>query len=176
MISFFESQNHSIFAVQTNQTISKNEIKKLEWLLGNATLLSESQINKEFIGPRAAMISPWSTNAVEICKNMGLDSVLRIEKYLESIKSTNNFDPMLNEKFDSLSQSLFKINLDPKKITSISNIQEYNEKEGLSLSKDEIDYLDNISKKINRKLTDSEIFGFSQVNSEHCRHKIFNSF
>ena len=115
MISFFESQNHSIFAVQTNQTISKNEIKKLEWLLGNATLLSESQINKEFIGPRAAMISPWSTNAVEICKNMGLDSVLRIEKYLESIKSTNNFDPMLNEKFDSLSQSLFKINLDPKK-------------------------------------------------------------
>ena len=96
MISFFESQNHSIFAVQTNQTISKNEIKKLEWLLGNATLLSESQINKEFIGPRAAMISPWSTNAVEICKNMGLDSVLRIEKYLESIKSTNNFDPMFN--------------------------------------------------------------------------------
>ena len=66
------------------------------------------------------------------------------------------------------------INLDSKKITSNSNIQDYNEKEGLSLSEDEIKYLNNISKKINRKLTDSEIFGFSQVNSEHCRHKIFN--
>ena len=174
MISFFESQNHSIFAVQTDHTISKDEIKKLEWLFGNASLLSDVQIKKEFIGPRAAMISPWSTNAVEICKNMGLDSILRIEKYTESKNSTNDFDPMLNEKFESLSQSLFKINLDPKKITSISNIQEYNEKEGLSLSDDEVDYLNNISKKINRKLTDSEIFGFSQVNSEHCRHKIFN--
>ena len=145
MISFFESQNHSIFAVQTDQTISKDEIKKLEWLLGNANLLSDVKIKKEFIGPRAAMISPWSTNAVEICKNMGLDSILRIEKYIESKNSTNDIDPMLNEKFESLSQSLFKINLDPKKITSISNIQDYNEREGLSLSDDEVDYLNNLS-------------------------------
>ena len=140
MISFFESQNHSIFAVQTDQTISKDEIKKLEWLLGNANLLSDVKIKKEFIGPRAAMISPWSTNAVEICKNMGLDSILRIEKYIENKNSTNDFDPMLNEKFESLSQSLYKINLDPKKIKSIPDILQYNEQEGLSLSDDEADY------------------------------------
>ena len=174
MISFFESKNHSIFAVQTNDSFSKNEIKKLEWLLGNATLLSESQINKKFIGPRAAMISPWSTNAVEICQNMGLRSVVRIEKYNLKNGSSLDFDPMLNEIFLSLTQNLFKINVSPEKILSISSIIEYNEKEGLALSKDEIDYLNNISKKIKRKLTDSEIFGFSQVNSEHCRHKIFN--
>ena len=107
------------------------------------------------------MVSPWSTNAVEICQNMGLNSVVRIEKYNLKSDDSIDFDPMLNEKFESLSQSLFTINLDPKKITSISNIQEYNEKEGLSLSDDEVDYLNNISKKINRKLTDSEIFGFS---------------
>ncbi len=174
MISFFESQNHSIFAVQTNETLSKNEINKLEWLFGNSTFLSESQINKEFIGPRASMISPWSTNAVEICKNMGLNSIKRIEKYIQSIKYLNDFDPMLNEKFDSLTQSLFEINIVPEKIISISNIQKFNDEEGLSLSEEEIDYLNNVSKKIDRKLTDSEIFGFSQVNSEHCRHKIFN--
>ena len=44
----------------------------------------------------------------------------------------------------------------------------------MSLSEEEIDYLEKISEKIGRPLTDSEVFGFSQVNSEHCRHKIFN--
>src|SRR5690606_18319640 len=54
------------------------------------------------------------------------------------------------------------------------NISEYNQKEGLALNAEEVEYLENLSKKLGRKLTDSEVFGFSQVNSEHCRHKIFN--
>ena len=57
---------------------------------------------------------------------------------------------------------------------SIENIADYNNQEGLALNEDEIEYLNDLSKRLGRPLTDSEVFGFSQVNSEHCRHKIFN--
>ena len=53
------------------------------------------------------------------------------------------------------------------------NLEEYNEKEGLALSREEMDYLMKVEKDLGRKLTDSEVFGFAQINSEHCRHKIF---
>ncbi|NOR88153.1 MAG: phosphoribosylformylglycinamidine synthase, partial [Bacteroidales bacterium] len=56
----------------------------------------------------------------------------------------------------------------------ILDIESYNKVEGLALSEDEVSYLNDISKKLGRKLTDSEVYGFAQVNSEHCRHKIFN--
>ena len=174
MISFFESNDQSIFAVQSKKYLSENEIKKLEWLFGDATLLTNSELNKDLIGPRAAMVSPWSTNAVEICQNMGLQSILRIEKYKHANDDSIDFDPMLNEKFKSLKQDIFSVNATPDKIKYIQNIEKYNQDEGLALSRDEIVYLNDVSKKINRELTDSEIFGFSQVNSEHCRHKIFN--
>ena len=174
MISFFEAKDQSIFAVQSKKSLSENEIKKLEWLFGDATLLTNSELNKDLIGPRAAMVSPWSTNAVEICQNMGLQSILRIEKYKPANDDSIDFDPMLNEKFKSLKQDIFSVNATPDKIKYIQNIEKYNQDEGLALSRDEIVYLNDVSKKINRELTDSEIFGFSQVNSEHCRHKIFN--
>jgi phosphoribosylformylglycinamidine synthase len=136
-------------------------------------LFQKEKIKNNYIGPRAAMVSPWSTNAVEITQNMGLESINRIEKYMLE-DSISNFDPMLNQRFKTLSQDLFEINIVPEEINYIENIDKYNAKEGLSLNLEEIDYLNNVSKEIGRKLTDSEIFGFSQVNSEHCRHKIFN--
>ena len=64
--------------------------------------------------------------------------------------------------------------VNPATILPIEDIAAYNKQEGLSLNDEEVDYLNDLSKKIGRKLTDSEVFGFSQVNSEHCRHKIFN--
>src|SRR5204863_8778434 len=73
-----------------------------------------------------------------------------------------------------LDQNLFTIHHLPEPIREIDNIAEYSEKEGLALSGEEIEYLNDISRKLERKLTDSEVFGFSQVNSEHCRQKIFN--
>tara|TARA_B100001109_G_scaffold255736_1_gene260433 strand:+ start:606 stop:4283 length:3678 start_codon:yes stop_codon:yes gene_type:complete len=174
MISFFESKNHNIFAVQTNNSLTKDEINKLEWLFGNSTFLLKKIIKKNLIGPRAAMVSPWSTNAVEICHNMGIYSIKRIEKYILETNRLEDFDPMLNEKFNNLNQDIFTVNIIPEKITNIDNINQFNKDEGLSLSLDEVNYLEDVSKDISRKLTDSEIFGFSQVNSEHCRHKIFN--
>ena len=173
MISFFQTNHKTIYAVQSEKIIPIEGISKLEWLFGNAKLVSKEKIKNNYIGPRAAMVSPWSTNAVEITQNMGLESINRIEKYMLE-DSISNFDPMLNQRFKTLSQDLFEINIVPEEINYIENIDKYNAKEGLSLNLEEIDYLNNVSKEIGRKLTDSEIFGFSQVNSEHCRHKIFN--
>ena len=173
MISFFQTNHKIIYAVQSEKIIPIEGISKLEWLFGNAKLVSEEKIKNNYIGPRAAMVSPWSTNAVEITQNMGLESINRIEKYVLE-DSISDFDPMLNQRFKTLSQDLFEINIVPEEINYIENIDKYNAKEGLSLNPEEIDYLNNVSKEIGRKLTDSEIFGFSQVNSEHCRHKIFN--
>ena len=58
-------------------------------------------------------------------------------------------------------------------IVYIENLEEYNEQEGLALSPEEIEYLHQVEGQLGRKLTDSEVFGFAQINSEHCRHKIF---
>src|SRR5690606_23882888 len=103
-----------------------------------------------------------------------IQGIIRIEEFQSVDKDFTDFDPMLSQKYTELNQDLFTINIDPEPILEIHDIAEYNQKEGLSLSDEEIDYLNSLSKRLGRKLTDSEVFGFSQVNSEHCRHKIFN--
>ncbi|MGG7036198.1 MAG: phosphoribosylformylglycinamidine synthase, partial [Flavobacterium sp.] len=127
-----------------------------------------------FVGPRAAMVTPWSTNAVEITQNMGISGIIRIEEFEKVSSDFTDFDPMLSQKYTELNQDIFTINIQPEPILEIEDITAYNQQEGLALSDEEVEYLENLSKKLNRKLTDSEVFGFSQVNSEHCRHKIFN--
>jgi phosphoribosylformylglycinamidine synthase len=173
MIHFFGNQNSKIYAVQTSKEFSQETIQKLNWLFGNQPKLEETSIDAFFIGPRAAMITPWSTNAVEITQNMGIEGIVRIEEFSAS-NEKENFDPMIFEKYSGLNQNIFTIDLKPEPILNIEDIAAYNQQEGLSLSEEEVEYLNNLSTKIGRKLTDSEVFGFSQVNSEHCRHKIFN--
>ena len=172
MISFFKGA-HQIFAVATKETISKENTEKLQWLFGNASLLNTQTVEGTFVGPRKEMITPWSTNAVEITQNMGIEGIDRIEEYF-AFDEQAGFDPMLQVKYKNLNQEIFTVDTKPQEIIHIENITAYNEKEGLALSQEEIDYLNSVSKEIGRKLTDSEVFGFSQINSEHCRHKIFN--
>jgi phosphoribosylformylglycinamidine synthase len=174
MIHFFLSQQEAVFVLQTEQSLSATDITKLEWLFGGAKLQKETALNDFFVGPRAAMITPWSTNAVEITQNMDLQGIIRIEEFKKVVSDFSSFDPMLSQKYDGLDQHVFTINITPEAILDISDIAAYNKQEGLSLSDDEVDYLVSLAKKIGRPLTDSEVFGFSQVNSEHCRHKIFN--
>ncbi len=173
MIYFFEDKQHKILAVQSNSTFDEKTTEKLSWLFGNANCINSQTIDGNFIGPRREMITPWSTNAVEITQNMGIDGITRIEEYF-SQTAESTFDPMLQRKYTNLDQELFTVHRSPEPIIYIDNMREYSEKEGLALNKNEIAYLENLSKKLGRKLTDSEVFGFSQVNSEHCRHKIFN--
>ena len=174
MIHFFGNTNSKVFAVQTTKELSTSTISKLTWLFGNKSKIEASHLDAFFIGPRAAMITPWSTNAVEITQNMGIDDIIRIEEFEASSEEFNDFDPMISEKFNSLHQDSFLIEITPEAILEIDDIAAYNKQEGLSLSTGEVEYLESVAVKIDRKLTDSEVFGFSQVNSEHCRHKIFN--
>ena len=174
MIHFFGNATKNVFAVQAPKLLSKDTVTKLSWLFANQPKIELEVLKSSFIGPRAAMITPWSTNAVEITQNMGIDGIIRIEKFEAVDIDFNDFDPMISEKYAILNQNIFDINIEPEPVLDIYNISEFNEKEGLSLNDEEIDYLNKISEKMGRPLTDSEVFGFSQVNSEHCRHKIFN--
>ena len=174
MIHFFGNVTSNIFAVQTTKELSTETISKLTWLFGNQPKIEKASLDAFFVGPRAAMITPWSTNAVEITQNMGISDIIRIEEFKAVSEDFKDFDPMISEKFKGLNQDSFTIDIQPEPILNIEDISTYNQQEGLSLSDEEVAYLDGVAKKIGRPLTDSEVFGFSQVNSEHCRHKIFN--
>jgi len=172
MILFFRNAA-MLYAVQYSGGPANGDIQKLEWLLGDARLLDEQSIAGFFIGPRREMITPWSTNAVEITQNMGISGILRMEEFRETVASAYH-DPMLERLYEKLDQDLFTIHKQPDPIIAIENIAAFNQQEGLALSEEEVAYLNEVSEKLGRPLTDSEVFGFSQVNSEHCRHKIFN--
>jgi phosphoribosylformylglycinamidine synthase len=173
MLSFFLGKDQEIYVVQTNAKLSAEYQERLSWLFGDAKPIKQEDIQGEFVGPRKEMISPWSTNAVEITQNMGVVGIERIELFAPFTEKLD-FDPMLQIKISSFSQDMFLVNIQPEKIVEIEDLAAYNEQEGLALSDEEIAYLESVAQKIGRKLTDSEVFGFSQINSEHCRHKIFN--
>ncbi|MGM0613863.1 MAG: phosphoribosylformylglycinamidine synthase, partial [Bacteroidota bacterium] len=172
MIYFFKSHNRLI-ALQSEKQLQNEDITKLTWLFTEVHYTDEKSIFGTFIGPRKEMITPWSTNAVEITYNCGITGITRIEEFTAASQDSS-FDPMLQEMYHNPDQNLFTIDRQPEDIKHIDDISAYNEKEGLALNKEEIKYLEDLSHKLQRKLTDSEVFGFSQVNSEHCRHKIFN--
>jgi phosphoribosylformylglycinamidine synthase len=179
MIYFFGNESKTVFAVASQTEFSAETISKLNWLFQAELRTTPSSQPKSvladfFVGPRASMITPWSTNAVEITQNMGIQGIARIEEFLQVEADFTAFDPMLLQKYSAINQDIFTIAISPEPILYIDDIAQYNQSEGLSLSREEVAYLDDVAAKIGRKLTDSEVFGFSQVNSEHCRHKIFN--
>lgn len=172
MICFFGDPKQHLFVVQKELPVSEEDQTKLEWLFGGYPLLRKSFVQENLVGPRISMITPWSTNAVEICHNMGLTDIIRIEQFWAADKI--EFDAMIHQKFKELDQHIFDTKRTPEAVQSIKDINTFNKQEGLSLSDDEVGYLEDLAKRLGRELTDSEVFGFSQVNSEHCRHKIFN--
>ena len=173
MILFFQSSAKSVLAVEAQQAFSPEDTQKLVWLFSEATPLPSGTLEGWFVGPRREMITPWSTNAVEITQNMGLTGISRIEEYFPVASGEAEHDPMLQRIYNGLDQAIFTISKQPDPIVYIEDLEAYNQQEGLALSQEEIAYLNEVSQKLGRKLTDSEVFGFSQVNSEHCRHKIF---
>lgn len=174
MIVFFRAPGATLYAVATSQPFDTQVYEKLIWLFAGARPLPNQSLKGNFLGPRKEMVTPWSTNAVEITQTMGIKGIERIEEFFEVKDDSAPHDRMLQRLYNGLDQDLFTIHHSPEPILEIDDIKTYNEKEGLALSQEEIDYLNDISWKLGRKLTDSEVFGFSQVNSEHCRHKIFN--
>ena len=172
MIQFFQSSTKSVLAVEVAQAFSSEEIQKLVWLFSGATPVESDTLKGWFVGPRREMITPWSTNAVEITQNMGISGIARIEEYFPVSSGEAEHDPMLQRIYNGLDQAIFTISKQPDPIVYIEDLEAYNLQEGLALSAEEIAYLKEVSEKLGRKLTDSEVFGLSQANSEHCRHKI----
>ena len=171
MVYFFTTSSRSIIATATETALNKEDIEKLCWLYSGATLVDGQSVEGYFVGPRREMITPWSTNAVEITQNMGIEGVVRIEEYYAVKDENAEYDPMLQRMYRGLDQAIFTVDIEPKPIEFIEDLDSYNEQEGLALSKEEIDYLHRVEGELGRKLTDSEVFGFAQINSEHCRHK-----
>ena len=174
MIKFFATSTDKIYAVGLSSNLTSEDFPKLEWLFGGAKLVDSDTMDGFYVGPRKEMITPWSTNAVEISQNMGIVGIERIEEFFSVENDQADFDSMLQAMYNGLDQEVYTIEMEPEKVTYIDDLAAYNEQEGLALSAEEIEYLDSVAVSLDRKLTDSEVFGFSQVNSEHCRHKIFN--
>lgn len=173
MIYFFRTPSGSVIATSADHELSSDEKKELCWLYGEAKEEGKDKLDGYFVGPRREMITPWSTNAVEITQNMNISGIDRIEEYFPVASADADHDPMLQRMYNGLDQEIFTVDIKPAPIMHIENLEEYNEQEGLALSPEEIEYLHNVEGQLGRKLTDSEVFGFAQINSEHCRHKIF---
>jgi phosphoribosylformylglycinamidine synthase len=174
MIIFFKTQNDSVFVVDSREKVSQESLKRLRWLFAGAEHSECEKLEGWYVGPRREMLTPWSTNAVEITQNMGIPGLVRIEKFFQVDNEKAEYDPMLQQLYKDPGQSVFTVRKTPDPVREIEDISLYNKEEGLALSTDEVDYLKAVSLKLKRKLTDSEVYGFAQVNSEHCRHKIFN--
>lgn len=174
MVIFFKGSGSIYYAVGTTVKPDKADLHKLNWLFGEAEYLLSKSVEGIFIGPRKEMITPWSTNAVEITQNMGISGITRIEEFRRVRFQNTRCDRMLQAVYKNLDQYIFTIEKKPEPVIEVMDIEAYNRQEGLALNNEEIDYLEKLSQRLGRKLTDSEVFGFSQVNSEHCRHKIFN--
>ena len=149
--------------------------------------------------PRLGTISPWSTKATDIFHHCGLDNIIRIERGTEwqiqfesdreldepeRIRLKNLVADRMTESllFDSTEFNLIFKHSNPRPLNFIDvlesgriALEDANRQMGLALSDDEIDYLYKASISSKRNMTDVELMMFSQVNSEHCRHKIFNA-
>ena len=153
MILFFRTPTNSVIATECSKELNSEDIKKLCWLYSDATVETEDNLKGWFIGPRREMITPWSTNAVEITQNMGLQGIRRIEEYFPVKDENADHDPMLQRMYHGLDQKIFDVNIKPQPIIYIENLEEYNEQEGLALSREEMDYLLKVEKDLGRKLT-----------------------
>lgn len=172
MVYFFQKTTTEFFVIGTSAPLSAEDLDKITWLFSGAKHLKNDRLEGTFIGPRKEMLSPWCSNALDIFHNCGIHGVERVEPFVQDEKAS--FDPMLQQRYDGLDAHVFQLYRQPEPIRHIADLRAYNAQEGLALSEEEISFLESVSKEIDRPLTDAEVFGFSQINSEHCRHKIFN--
>lgn len=164
MIKYFRDNNR-VYCVEATSVFTDDELYSLSLLLHANSV--ESAPTGRFAGPRRGMVTPFSTNCVEIIANAGISRVSRVECFIEDGEVA---DPLLQEMYNGLADVFKNDSVQAPEAKYIDDIEAFGREYGLSLSIDEIRYL----KGLGRPLTDAEVYGFAQVNSEHCRHKIFN--
>ena len=131
MILFFRTPSKSVIATEIDHKPSQDEINELCWLYGDATLEDAQQLQGFYVGPRREMITPWSTNAVEITQNMSLNGISRIEEYFPVDSEDAEHDPMLQRMYNGIGQDVFTVNHQPEPIKYVDDLEKYNEEEGL---------------------------------------------
>ncbi len=183
-----------VYLLDLEQGFNPDDFPRIASLLG-AT--GESVGNQGFfITPRAGTISPWSSRATAILHNCGFTSVLRVERgvrirlfsgdgapvTLDELGDARGilFDRMTEGVYDDLEGFFNHRPPQPGKVFDVLNggievLKEANETMGLGLLDEEISYLAQAYTQARRNPTDTELLMFGQVNSEHCRHKIFNA-
>lgn len=181
--------------VDFDNTITKQDEGKLKKLLTyGAPYVGDRKGLNVLVTPRQGTISPWSSKATNIAKNSGLESIKRIERgtiyYLKSDGDVDLerlkplfYDRMTETILSNVQEAsvLFESEK-PRPVViidilenGVEALEKANLALGLALNDEEINYLFNEYKKINRNPTDAELVMFGQINSEHCRHKIFNA-
>ena len=169
MIIYFRNRA-TVYAVEADMTPDAAAISFLEDLLG-AVVADAPLLPGPFVGPRRGLVTPWATNAVEIVRNSGFFGVKRIEKFHEGASVR---DALLEDVYDELDADVFNMSAEVDQPLPVYNISEYNSIHGLALSTVEVDYLNDVARRSGRSLNEAEVYGFAQINSEHCRHKTFN--
>ena len=129
MILFFKTPQNSVIATEVDHQLSTEEKNELCWLYGNAETLDQETLDGYFVGPRREMVTPWSTNAVEITQNMNLKGITRIEEYFPVDSKEADHDPMLQRMYEGLDQDISTVNIQPQPIKRVENLEEYNDEE-----------------------------------------------
>ena len=181
MILFFRTPSKSVIATEIDHKPSQDEINELCWLYGDATLEDAQQLQGFYVGPRREMITPWSTNAVEITQNMSLNGISRIEEYFPVDSEDAEHDPMLQRMYNGIGQDVFTVNHQPEPIKYVDDLEKYNEEEGLALSEDEMAYLHKLEKENGRPLTDgkemeSSLFSMIKKTTNENPNKILSAY
>ena len=138
MIAYFRKPAGTVYAVGVGHQFSDADLAKLTWLFGQAQPLPEELLQGYFLGPRREMVTPWSTNAVEITQNMGISGIQRIEELHPVQGPTAPHDRMLEVIYEHPGQDLFTIQLTPQPVQMVTDIAAYNQQEGLALSQEEV--------------------------------------
>ena len=135
MINFFKGPGQIIYAVESDHTFNSETIRKLNWLFAGSYQEDIKYLEGYFLGPRKEMVTPWSTNAVEITMNMGINGITRIESFEKVDNPDLEFDAMLQFLYEGLDQELYSIYHEPEPVIEIDDIASYNKRKGLHLAR-----------------------------------------
>jgi len=183
---------HTVYFADVDATADSDALQRLADLLPEATptTLQDDDFTI-YVVPRFGTISPWSSKATNIAAICDLQFLHRVEHGIcYRIEGSDDpalmkllYDPMTESAVTRVAEldAIFKTH-QPQPLETINILEggqdaltDADRRLGLALSKTEVDYLLSAYQKLERNPTDIELMMFAQVNSEHCRHKIFNA-
>ncbi|MEM9743687.1 MAG: phosphoribosylformylglycinamidine synthase [Pseudomonadota bacterium] len=186
------------YLVSLSDALSEPEHARLQSVLQASSAVPQQQREQErYVAPRRGTISSWSSKTGDILRNLGLAKVTRVERLVgwssaEAARplshtqwqqlATGVVDRMTEALIDAaaLETQFLPRAADPLALVPLLEVgraalEAANERYGLALNALELDYLDTAYRHLGRNPTDVELMMFAQANSEHCRHKVFNT-